>query len=192
MRGLSCAKEEESISTAIASVVWRGNANGPVPRHDQGGGEALMKEYSKTLLILAQTLVEKTGTLYHNGKTKKMQSSIGSRIIHWLWWHQFLTQFFMLFHMVPLVLLSMVAFSTMFLLVEILPTANQILWNELFLKLPWKAKPKVPCKRSWETGVKSDPAFCLGPSIEKTNSVLGTGTTLSYDYKSLARPGRIG
>ena len=38
-----------------------------------------MKEYSKTLLILAQTLVEKTGTLYHNGKTKKMQSSIGSR-----------------------------------------------------------------------------------------------------------------
>ena len=149
VRGLSCAKEEESISTAIASVVWRGNANGPVPRHDQGGGEALMKEYTKTLLILAQTLVEKTGTLYHNGKTKKMQSSIGgSRIIHWLWWHQFLTQFFMLFHMIPLVLLSIVAFSTMFLLVEILQQPmNQILRNEWFLKLPWKANPRVPCER---------------------------------------------
>ena len=24
-----------------------------------------------------------------------------------------------------------------------------------------------------ETGVKSDPAFCLGPSIEKTNSGIG-------------------
>ena len=44
-----------------------------------------------------------------------------------------------------------------------------------FLKLPWKAKPRVPCERAWKTvseaGVKSDPAFCLGPSIKRTNSV---------------------
>ena len=35
-------------------------------------------------------------------------------------WHLFLTQLFMLFHMVASVLLSMVAFSTIFLLVKIL------------------------------------------------------------------------
>ena len=43
-------------------------------------------------------------------------------------------------------------------------------------KLPWRAKPRVPCERSYktvsETAVKSDPAFCLGPSIEETNSEL--------------------
>ena len=33
-------------------------------------------------------------------------------------WHRFLAQFFMLFHMVALVLLSMVAFLTIFLLAE--------------------------------------------------------------------------
>ena len=53
-------------------------------------------------------------------------------------------------------------------------TANQIRWNMWLLKLPWKAKPRVPCGRAsktiLETGVKSDPAFCLGSSIEKTNS----------------------
>ena len=41
-------------------------------------------------------------------------------------------------------------------------------------ELPWKAKPRVPCERAYktvsETGVKSDPAFCLGPPIKKTNS----------------------
>ena len=31
----------------------------------------------------------------------------------------------------------------------------------------WKSKKTVS-----ETGVKSDPAFCLGPIIEKTNSAL--------------------
>ena len=42
-------------------------------------------------------------------------------------------------------------------------------------ELPWRARPRVPCARALktvsETGVKSDPAFCLGPTIEKTNSV---------------------
>ena len=42
-------------------------------------------------------------------------------------------------------------------------------------KLPWRAKPRLPCERAWkagsETGVKSDLAFCLGSLIEKTNSV---------------------
>lgn len=50
-------------------------------------------------------------------------------------WHLFLTQFFVLFHMVPLILLSIVAFQ------------------------PFS-----------ENGVKSEPAFCMGPSIGKTNS----------------------
>ena len=53
-------------------------------------------------------------------------------------------------------------------------TANQILSCKWILKLPWRAKPRVPLERAFrtilETGVKSDPAFCLGPSIEKTNS----------------------
>ena len=55
-------------------------------------------------------------------------------------------------------------------------TANQIRWNKWLLKLPWKAELRVPCERAsktvLETGVKSDPAFCLGSSIKKTNSVL--------------------
>ena len=36
-----------------------------------------------------------------------------------------------------------------------------------------RAKPRVPCERAKtviKAGVKSDPAFCLGPTIEKTNS----------------------
>ena len=41
-------------------------------------------------------------------------------------------------------------------------------------KLPWRAKPRVPCERAYktvsETAVKSDPAFCFGPTIQKTNS----------------------
>ena len=43
-----------------------------------------------------------------------------------------------------------------------------------FTELPWRAKPRVPLERAsktvLETGVKSDVAFCLGSSIEKTNS----------------------
>ena len=41
-------------------------------------------------------------------------------------------------------------------------------------KLPWRAKPKLPCGRALktvpETSVKSDLAFCLGSLSEKTNS----------------------
>ena len=41
-------------------------------------------------------------------------------------------------------------------------------------ELPWRAKPRVPLERAKETtlepGVKSDVAFCLGSSIQKTNS----------------------
>ena len=54
-------------------------------------------------------------------------------------------------------------------------TANQILHYKWLLKLPWKAKSRVPCERAMKTEsqtcVKSDPAFCLGPIIEKINSV---------------------
>ena len=42
-------------------------------------------------------------------------------------WHLFLTQLFMLFHMVASVLLSMVAFSTVFLLVKILQQPIRII-----------------------------------------------------------------
>ena len=41
-------------------------------------------------------------------------------------------------------------------------------------KLPWRAKPMLPCERAWkagsETGVKNDLAFCLGSLFKKTNS----------------------
>ena len=41
-------------------------------------------------------------------------------------------------------------------------------------KLPWRAKPRLPCGRALktvpETGVKSDLAFCLGSLNKKTNS----------------------
>ena len=43
-------------------------------------------------------------------------------------------------------------------------TANQILSCKWLLKLPWRAKPRVPLERAsktiLETGVKSDVAFC--------------------------------
>ena len=42
------------------------------------------------------------------------------------------------------------------------------------MRLPSRAKPRVPCERAMKTdsekSVKSDPAFCLGPIIEKTKS----------------------
>ena len=51
--------------------------------------------------------------------------------------------------------------------------------RKLLKKLPWRAKPRVPKERALktvsETGVKSDPAFCLGPTIEKINSEGGGG-----------------
>ena len=60
-------------------------------------------------------------------------------------------------------------------------TANQILSSKWLLKLPWRAKPRVPLERALktisETGVKSDVAFFLGPSIEKTNSAGSSGET---------------
>ena len=43
-----------------------------------------------------------------------------------------------------------------------------------FTELPWRAKPRVPLERALKTildsGVESVVAFCLGSSIEKTNS----------------------
>ena len=85
---------------------------------------------------------------------------------------------FVLFHRVPSVLLSMVALITTYF-----KESDWLLKNEEFppirkwlKKLPWRAKPRVPCERAYktvsETAVKSDPAFCLGPTIEKTNIVL--------------------
>ena len=46
--------------------------------------------------------------------------------------------------------------------------------SEWLKELPWRAKPRVPRERALktvsETGVKSDPEFCLVPTIDKTNS----------------------
>ena len=78
--------------------------------------------------------------------------------------------------MVPSVLLSMVALITNYfkesdwlLIVEESPQIRK--WLK---KLPWRAKLSVPCERAYktlsETAVKSDPAFCFGPTIEKPNS----------------------
>ena len=90
-----------------------------------------------------------------------------------LYLHLFLIQFFMLFHMVASVLLSMVAFPTTFLLVE---TLSQKLWNKRLLKLPWRTKCRLPCERAYktvsETYVKSDLAFCLRPHIKKQWAML--------------------
>ena len=58
-------------------------------------------------------------------------------------------------------------------------------------KLPWRAKPRLPCERAWkagsETGVKSDLAFCLGSLFKKTNSesffdLLSDGWALAWHW----------
>ena len=54
-------------------------------------------------------------------------------------------------------------------------TGNQILWNKPLLKPPSQNPAyhvREHKKGVQETGVKSGHAFCLGPYIEKTNSVL--------------------
>ena len=55
-----------------------------------------------------------------------------------------------------------------------------------FTELPWRAKPRVPLERAsktiLETGFKSDVAFCLGPSIEKTNSRNGNLSTQMHIF----------
>ena len=89
-------------------------------------------------------------------------------------WHQFPTQFSLLFQMVPFILLGMVAYLTITWLVETISTANQRALCWWFLKLPWREKIKVPSERAMktesETGVKSDTPFCSRPPIEKTKS----------------------
>ena len=73
--------------------------------------------------------------------------------------------------MLPTVLLSMAAFLNHFLIGGNSSTANQILSCKRLLKLPSRAKPRVPLERAiLETGVKSDVEFFGGPYIEKTNS----------------------
>ena len=82
----------------------------------------------------------------------------------------------MLFQMVPFILLSMVAHSTITWLVETIATANQRALCWWFLKLPWREKRKVPSERAMktesETGVKSDTPFCSKLQIQKTNSAV--------------------
>ena len=50
-------------------------------------------------------------------------------------------------------------------------------------------KPWVPIERAYktilETGVKSDVAFCLGPSIQKTNSVEFVAKNITTRFTSI-------
>ena len=92
-------------------------------------------------------------------------------------WHQFLTQFSLLFQMVPFFFLSMAALRTTNTklsdwLLELFQPIR--LWLS---RLPCGAKWMVPSERAMktesETGVKSDTPFCWGLSLRKTSSVCG-------------------
>ena len=56
---------------------------------------------------------------------------------------------------------------------------EEFLWiRKWFKELPWRAKLREPLERAYQTvfetgGVKSDVAFCLRSSIEKTNNAWG-------------------
>ena len=89
-------------------------------------------------------------------------------------WHQFLTQFSLLFQMVPFFFLSMAALRTTNTklsdwLLELFQPIR--LWLS---ELPYRAKWMVPSERALktklETGVKSFTPFCWGSSLWKTNS----------------------
>ena len=89
-------------------------------------------------------------------------------------WHQFLTQFLLLFQMVPLFFLSMAALRTTNTklsdwLLELFQPIR--LWLS---ELPYRAKWMVPSERALktksETGVESFTPFCWGSSLRKTNS----------------------
>ena len=91
-------------------------------------------------------------------------------------WHQFLTQFSLLFQMVPLFFLSMAALRTTNTklsdwLLELFQPIR--LWLS---ELPYRAKWMVPYERALktksETGVESFTPFCWGSSLRKTNSVV--------------------
>ena len=92
-------------------------------------------------------------------------------------WHQFLTQFSLLFQMVPFFFLSMAALRTTNTklsdwLLELFQPIR--LWLS---ELPYRAKWMVPSERALktksETGVESFTPFCWGSSFRKTNSVIG-------------------
>ena len=84
---------------------------------------------------------------------------------------------FMFFHMVALVLLSVVTFSTILLLVKILQQPFGILEIQVAIAAVMENKMHVtlPHKRAQkyvlETGVINCLAFCLGPSIKKIKDV---------------------
>ena len=91
-------------------------------------------------------------------------------------WHLFLAQLFMLFHMIACIFFSMAAPITAYFKDSdwLLEEFWQI--RKWLKKLPWRAKPRQPWEKAWkagsEAGVKSDLAFCLRWLIEKTNSAL--------------------
>ena len=78
----------------------------------------------------------------------------------------------MLFHMVPLVLLFMVAFLTIFLLAENLQQPIRVFEIGGYWSCHGEQNASYHVKEDKKSGngVKSDLAFCLRPFIEKTNS----------------------
>ena len=91
-------------------------------------------------------------------------------------WHQFLTQLFMLFHMVASIFFSMAAPITAYFKDSEWLLKNFDPIRKWLKKLPWRAKPRLPGERSWKvgsgTGSESEIAFCLGSLFKKTNSGL--------------------
>ena len=99
-------------------------------------------------------------------------------------WHQFLTQFSLLFQMVPFFFLSMAALRTTNTklsdwLLELFQPIR--LWLS---ELPYRAKWMVPSERALktksETGVKSFTPFCWGSSLRKTNSEFWSTSTVNF------------
>ena len=112
--------------------------------------------YNKQLLCLVtckQLITFKIGSGYSRVVLTFLPSSplfvLAPNKMQGHFWHLFLTQFFMLFHMVPLVSLSMVALLTIFWLVQHLQQPIRFFdMNRWLSKLPWKTKPRVPCERA--------------------------------------------
>ena len=102
-------------------------------------------------------------------------------------WHLFLTQFFILLHMVTYILFSMAAQITAYF-----KESDWLLNN---FQQSERAKPRVPCERASktvsETGVKSDPAFCLGPTIKKTNSASTRLVRCFLNYRDTRTPSGV-
>ena len=99
-------------------------------------------------------------------------------------WHHFLIQFFMLFHMVASVLLSMVAFSTILWLVKILQQPIRI-FAMAVNRAPMENKIKATMWKSIKNWIRNRchkwVYILFGVTCQKTNSELGIEVSLYSD-----------